>query len=465
MSDVWPVLLGAVLAPALFGAGLVTLGGLSPAAGRRVFAAWSYLVGQFALAWLTFAWLAAGKPVAGWWLPAAAAAAGLAAWWWGRARTAPARRARSDRVIAAVTAGLVVLLLERASAASLHAILLGDEANIWSAKARLLWTSDFGTWLAADYARHADYPMFDPLVQTLAFASAGQELFWENRLPMLGFAIALVLLLADVLERLLPRGLAVVLLLAFATSAFLAYAPTAMADVLLAFGLFAASDALRRWQATGEPVWWRLACVGGAAMLATKNEGAMLLVAVVVAGGVARLVAREPVLRPLRQAWGWLALPAATFAAGAWFNAHYALANDLTSATPDGRGLLARIAHWWPERTLPVLQYYAGLFADGAATRWLLPAMLLAPLAAGRRAFAAARAWPWFTVVVAIAGYMAVFVGTTADQGGPDGPARGLQWHLATAADRTLLHVLPLAVMALALQLARSAPATSSADA
>jgi hypothetical protein len=284
------------------------------------------------------------------------------------------------------------------------------------------------------------------LLQVIAFASSGGPLLWENRLPLQFSSIALLLLLSVVVERRLPRWLAAAMLVAFASTVFLRFAPTVYADVLLSFALLAAMHAWLQWRATGDGTWWRLGCVAAAAMLATKNEGALLAVAIALAGVFVRFVICREAWPRLGVRWWWLAVPVATAAAGFWFNAHFGLANDLTSADRDGHGLLARAAAWLPDRAWPVFAYYVWLLADPAALRWLVLAMLLAPLAAGRDALRGDRSWPWLAVVFALAGYMLVFVGTTASD---------LKWHLETAADRTVLHVLPLAVLALAACLGR----------
>jgi len=468
-----PTLLGAVVAPALLGCGVVRALGLSPRDGRRAFVAWAYLVGHFALAWVTFAWAAAGRALPGWLLPVAAASIGTMLWWLTdrhdarRAVTSPRAvippRVPGDRWVAGAVLALSVAVLERGSLRNLHAVLDGDSANIWSAKARLLmapgaWQPLFGT----NYVQHADYPLFNPLVQVLAFGSSGESLWWEHRLPMQLFAVALLLLLSTAVERRLPRWLAIAVLATMATSVFLTMAPTLCADVLLALGLLGTVDAWSRWRATGRAAWWRLGCIGMAAMLATKAEGAMLTLSIVLAGAVALLVSRATHVAPeaperrarltLRQL-AWLLVPVVTLAAGQWFNATYGLANDLASTGADGRGLFGRIVFWFPDRILPVLGYYADLAVAGGATRWLFGAALLAPLAAGMRARCFDAAWPWLTVVVALCGYVLVFVGTTANSGGPDGPSLGLVWHLGTAADRTVLHLLPTAALAFAAML------------
>lgn len=462
-----PAGLGAVAAPALLGAGAVSCLGLLPRHGWRLFAAWSYLTGHFLQAWFTFAWVAAGQPVPGWLLPVLAAGLGVVLANVARRRACgmPGAGERGDPWVRAATVALVLLLVERCSVTSLHAIVGSDEANIWSAKARVLYAGgDLRGWLGTGYVQHADYPLLDPLAQVLAFASSGRVLWWENRLPLQGFGIALLLLLSVVVERRVGRWLAIAMLAAFTSTSFVHFAPTVYADVLLAFTLLATLDAWLRFRATADPSWWRLGCVAAAAMLATKNEGAMLALAVAGAAAATRCVTRGPLLPRLGGRLGWLLVPLVTVGAGQGWNACYGLANDLTApGAGDGRGLFGRMLSWLPERAGPVAQHYGGLLLDGDATRWLVLAMLLAPLATGRGALRAGRVWPWLVVVFGACGYMLVFVGTTADAGGPGGPARGLLWHLATAADRTLLHLLPTAVLAACAYLGRDGEDAGSA--
>ena len=466
MNALLATLLGAVFAPLLFGAGIVRLCGLAPARGWRLYLAWSYLLGHFVQAWLTFGWIAAGKPVPGWSLPAMAAAAGLGLLLCLRRRGgagSPPREAGSppreagDPWVRAVVVLLAVVLLDACSLQSLEAILTNDEANIWSAKAWVLYAGADLRALSVVYAQHADYPMLDPMAQVLAFASSGHATWWENRLPVQGFAFALLLLLSVAVERRLPRALAIAVLVAFTASRFVDFAPTVYADVLLAFALLALVDAWLRGQETGELVWWRLGCMAAAAMLATKNEGAMLAVAASVAAVVARALTRTAVLPRPGPAWLWLLVPACTVAMGQWFNAHHGLSNDLTTAA-DGSGLFGRMLQRGGERVGPVLSHYAGLLVAGDVTRWLVLAALVAPLAKARDVARAAWCWPWLLCVLALGGYVLVFLGTSADSGGPDGPARGLLWHLSTAADRTLLHVLPTAVLTVCTCLGRTRP-------
>lgn len=468
-SLLWTALC-AVLAPLLLGAGCLRWLGLSPRHGRRLFAAWAYLVGQFAAAALTALWLWLARPLPGICLPALAAGLGAALLWSARRRPQPPQSPRGDPWLVAVTLLLVLFSLDRSLLWNLQPILTGDEANIWSAKARVLYAADdLAAWLGMQYARHPSYPMFDPLLQVLAFAGSGRVLLWESRLPLQAFAPALLLLLSVAVERRLPRWPGIAALVAFAGSdAFLRWAPTVYADLLVAFALLAAFDAWQRFEAGGPRVWWRLCCIAGAELLASKNEGAMLALCAVLAVLLARALQRGQVA-PLQLGWQWLWLlvPLATLLAGQLFDAHHGLRTDLVDpAHSDGRGMLGQILHWLPERLPVVLGSYGQRLLDPATTRWLLLAALLAPLGLRARPTPAQLA-SWLLLALALCGYVLVFVGTTADLGEPDGPARGLLWHLDTAADRTLLHLLPTAVLAMCLQLERrpTAPAPCRAPA
>ncbi|HEX5052983.1 MAG TPA: hypothetical protein VFZ65_14510 [Planctomycetota bacterium] len=443
---------GAVL-PAFLGLGLVRALGLSHAHGRRTTWAHAYLVGQLAMAAVTFGWLMLGRllpgpPLPGWLLPLGAAAGG--AWLLRRAARRDRRARQPEHASLWIWPPLAIaiaLLAEACSRTNAEPIHSGDESAIWAAKAKVLFAAPPGTMHDGLHflVAHPDYPLFNPLVQALAFASTGRILHWENRLPIQLFGVALLLLLSASATRRAHPLLAGLSLLAFTGTAFGHVALLAWADIMLACATLACVDALLAARETGERVWWRLACCALAAMLASKNEGAML--AVVVLGVFAarwladrRGAAATAAVR-LRDA-AWLLMPAGTFALHAGFNRAYGLGNDLLDpATGGGRGLFERIVHQFAAHAPEVGSYYAGYLIDAGRSR-VLPILLVLTCAVafarrGRRFFARPEALLLAVFAAATAGYMLVFIGTNA----------ALTWHLATAADRTMLHVLPLAVL------------------
>jgi hypothetical protein len=436
-----------ILAPAALGLGLVGALGLHPSHGRRATWAFAYLVGHYALAHATALWLASGRAVPGFVLPAAAAAIG--AWLSRRAaarRDDPMQRPPASWTTWLPLAVLALALLQEVLRANLEPVRISDEAQIWAAKAKVLYAApDVDLRFGLQHlVQHADYPLFNPLVQVLAFASAGRVLHFENRLPVQFFAIALLLLLSAATTRRAHPLAAALVLVAFTGSQFVAGATTVYADVMLAMATLAAVEALLRLRETGERAWWRLACIGFAAMLSTKNEGSLLAVAVAgpfLAGWWLDRRAGRTWGPERRELW-WLLLPAAAIALHRAFNSWFGLHNDLTHVGPDGLGLFGRMLHNASARGPEVLAYHFRLLINPDVHR-LLPLLFGAAVAV--RALTTRPRWNppdlmlFGTVVCAIAGYALVFVGTNAS----------LVWHMDTAAARTMQHVVAIAALGL----------------
>lgn len=445
LSQAW-VAWWAVVVPTLFGLGVVRALGLGAGAGRAAAWAFAYLVGHFVLAHGTAAWLWLGQPFGGLTVPVAGL--GVGSWLLWRARRRGGEPAAAGSRLVAVVIGLLVLLVLREAVFTNAApVRYSDEAQIWAAKAKALYGGPaVGLGLGLTVVEHADYPNFNPLVQVLAFAASGRVLHFENRLPLQCFSIALLLLLAAACRDRVRPLVTCLVLVACAGTLATGQAMAAYADVPLACASLAMAEALLRWRAGGERVWWRLACLAAAAMLATKNEGAMLVLAI---GGPAvawwwwtagpRLPRREGV---------WLAVPASTVLLHQLWNRVHGLRNDLLDpALAGGRGLFARLFDQAPTHGPTVLEFFARLAIEPGPHR-LLPllfvaAALLAWIASGRRWWREPAALLLASVLAAIAGYMLVFVGTHAD----------LAWHLATAAARTVEHVVPIAALGLAMLL------------
>jgi hypothetical protein len=343
----------------------------------------------------------------------------------------------------------MVPVIESISRINVNPILLGDESFIWAAKAKVWFAIPVGEigLVLGDYVAHPDYPMWNPLVQNLAFASVGDVLHWQNRLPVQGFALALLLLLSAALTRRSHALIAAVVLLAFGGTTFAVKANTAGADVMLALSTLACVDALLRAKETGHVVWWRIACCALAGMLASKNEGALLALVVLVAFGLQAGFAplrTVPAIRSVRRAT-WLLLPVVVWLAHSLLNRAYELRNDLLIAT-DGRGMVGRILHQFSDNAPKVWSFFYDYCVDMSRSRWLLPATaLMAVVIVWRewRRVCANHALVLVAITWAtVCGYALVFIGTN---------ATSLDWHLQTAFDRILLHILPVATLALAM--------------
>jgi hypothetical protein len=447
------VALGAVVAPAVFGLGLVRALGLPRDAGWRLAIGCGYVVGHYVAAHVTFVWLWLGQPLPGWSLPLGMLLVG--GWLWrrvvhGAARQAPASPPRPPTPWPqwVPLALLVLVFVYHCLAKNAEPVRYSDEAVNWASKAKVLYTApDFavGEGLAF-FVQHADYPLLNPLAQVLAFATAGRVCHFENRLPIQGFAIALLLVLSAATWRRAHGLVATLALVAFAGTSFAQWGPPAYADIVLAAATLVAGEALLRARETGAVVWWRLGCLGLGAMIASKNEGTLL--ALTLAGSFAVVHAFDR----WRGAAGvvrwrslpWLVVPLAALACHRGFNAWFGVQNDLFDpALGRGRGLFERIVDQLGSSGPAVADFYLGMLLDPAPHRWLpLLFVVVAPFAIWvhrSRWFTGAPAVLWLTTVGATLGYMLVFVGTTYD----------VQWHMAVAADRTMQHVLPLVVVGL----------------
>ncbi len=447
-SQAW-VALCTVLVPAVFGLGICRALGMRRECGWRASLAYAYLIGHCALACGTALWLLAGQPVAGVWLPAVASATGVLLLVRARRRGDEPSPGRTSMLCWLPLAVVLLVVANDCLRANVDLVRFADEAQIWAAKAKVLYAAPVLDPVHGlrGFCEHPDYPLCNPLVQVLAFASTGRVLHYENRLPIQCFGLALLLLLSAATTRRAHPLIAALALFAFAGTSFAVETTTVYADVLLALATLAAVDALLRLRETGERVWWRLACIAFAAMLATKNEGALLVVATAVPFALRwwldrrRNEAQPPVC--CTGLW-WLLVPGVVIGAQMAFNHHFGLSNDLIDpAASGGSGLFARMLHQGADHAPRVLAFYAQMLVQPGPHR-LLPLLFL--LACGiavlrdRRAFLRSPL-PMLAAVVGIVliGYMLVFVGTNAELG----------WHLSTAAARTLQQVVPVAALGL----------------
>ena len=449
ITYVW-VGLCSVLAPAMFGVGLLRWLGLGPTHGLRLSWGLGYVVGHYVLAHAVLLWLVADQPGPGWPLPVAAAGIGLWLTRRARHRAPPLRpRPRPPWTSWLPVALLSLFLVHTFLAANAEPVRYSDEAVNWATKAKVLYTApgfDLKTGLDF-FVEHPDYPIFNPLAQVLAFASAGRVLHFENRLPVQFFAVALLLILSAATTRRSHPLAAVLALVTFTGTSFLTQAPSAYADVMLACAALATGEALLRWREDGDRVFIAVAMLCSGAMISIKNEGQLLVAAIVLPFALDEIVTRWRT-GSFRIAWRtlpWLGVPVAALALHRGINAWFSVQNDLTNPTlAQGRGMVTRIVEQLDGYGPQVLGYYGRMLIDPAMHRLLpLAFLVIAPIAwriRGRAWLTGAGAPMALAFVGATAGYMLVFVSTIYD----------LRWHLDVAADRTMLHVLPLVVVGLA---------------
>jgi hypothetical protein len=460
--------------PWSFGAALLLALGVRPRADRLAFAGHSWFAGALALAVLLHGWLLLGLPLARapFVATAVAMAALLAALGARRgvaaeaaAPTAPAAaRARIPWLALAVVAALA-LTADRIVHANAVAVVMEDEAEIWAGKAKALFVAGgFGARLgplAADLS-HADYPPLDPLLQLWTYVLAGRIVHVENRLPLQWGTIGATLLLASALRRRASPAVAAGLLLLWSAAPETGETVRfANADGLVAFALLGAADAWLRFTEGGGAGWWRVAAVELGALVWAKNEGDLLLVAALAAGGVA--LARDAALRRRVRSLGrqllWLALPLLLVAVHVAINRRFGWRNDLMQPAGDvpplWRGIvrrldfasMARIATAFA-RELFFREDPTGRLVAGQAC---LVAAFLGPALLGARAVRrGGAAAVTLALLFGLAGLFCVYAATPND----------LEWQLRLSAHRVLYDLVPTAVLALGVVFGAREPAT-----
>ena len=356
--------------------------------------------------------------------------------------------------------------MDRALLANLEPILRGDEALIWTAAAKALFSSDgysetFGRAVTVSVA-HADYPALNPLWQSFVFGLQGATDSFHGRLPLQASAIALLVLLGTSVARHARPGLAaltVVALAGFAGATNLDLVQTANSDGLVALGLLLCVDAWLRFRDDYRAAWLVVAAAGLALAIFAKNEGQMHALAFLGSAGLWLLIEKRTSRVP---AWNAREVALALFAAvllalpwllGTLVRQRFGLEGDMTgSANVAGAPIWVTIPKQLVERAPLVARYLVQhvLFAPKAGGLWFLALGLLVALRPSRLDRARLGV-PALMVAVSMLGFALVFVGSMHHLG--RGPGAEL-WHLDTAAVRVFGQLLPATALLVATLLA-----------
>jgi hypothetical protein len=431
------------------------LGGLPRRAGPHRWALSAVLaapVGTAVTSATAFLWLVALRPVVTW--PAyvtceMALAGALAAFWLLRRpgqplpvtepTIPPHRAARLLAGLGGVSVAALLAHLVRAWLIATFRSPLGDwdAWAIWNLRARFLfsadaWRNGFSTEIAWS---HPDYPLLLPSSVARGYCWSGETGWASPAVIALLFLLAIPALSALVLVRckgLLAAQVAAVLSLGVA---YWSLDYSQYADMPLAF-LFLAVNALfllARWH-PGSDWMWPVAGLLAGAMVWTKNEGWVMLAAVVASELVVRRWTPPDSRRTTRQVigFGLGLLPLLAVTVG--FKLTLAPHNDLLSGLS-----LAQL--WDPDRYLLIARHLARMVGTSGPFR--LPIL---PILAGYLLVSGAgvplRLRPAVTalglrlalVAVALTG---VFLLTPLP----------LPWHLENAADRLLMQLLPSLIL------------------
>ena len=348
-------------------------------------------------------------------------------------------------------------------AADARAVVAGDESGIWAAKAKAIWVS--GGFNESFRERsgpgamifHKDYPLLNPLLQVFTFGLRGELCDVENRLPMQASMLALILVLGCGLARRLPLALAGLLLPIATTGRVWEFLSSyAYADHMVALGFALAVEAWLRFHEEGERRHLVLVGVGLSFMVWSKNEGTLILLALVCATLLARVLRRSwgsapgPRLGPA--AIPCLLSPLALIALQRAFNARFDFRNDLISRN-SGDPLWVLIPRQFSERIDIVAKHFAeDLFweplfelpslslgsAGHAEHNAALGVVLLLFLLRPRASLRGALMIPVTAVAFALIGYYLVYIGSF---------HRDIAWHLETSSARVLFSLVPAALL------------------
>ena len=448
--------------PLVAGIGVLSASGIPLGRDRLGILGYGYAFGALLVAVAIWCLAATGAPLqAGVITGAALAAAGLlmiAGRRWGPrdsgALEPPLRHfpAWERAVFVVVLAIAAVVLLDEILLSAARVVVYNDEGSFWAPKAKAIYHAG---GFNAEFRRetgdvvlfpHVDYPPLNPLLQVWTFACAEGITHWENRLPIQGFMLALLLILASVLRRYLrPSAAAFLLLLFVTTGRTLALSCSAFADGLVACGLLVAAAGWLRWAETGSKAGLGILSGGLAILVWSKNEGQLLSLVLTASAATWILVAHRRRFSPLLLAS--LLPPLLLLAAHLAWKRHFDLENDLVGRA--GGSVVALVGRVDLSRAPAVLSYLLHevvLSVEESNLVFLVffGVLLFFP----RLTMRGPSGVVVLTVLGGFVGYVLVYCASHWH----------LQTHLETSAERIAFHLLPATYLCLAVVLPRLHP-------
>ena len=346
---------------------------------------------------------------------------------------------RTSLFLRLVLAFAVVVFALHFAAAAAFPCLLGDEANLWAAKAKSLYLDWYRSEfvLAQTYTPHPDSPLLNPLLQAFVYAGNGEVVHIGNRWPIQLCALSLVFAVAAAVKRRAGCGVAALLVLPLVLEPeFRHMSSTAYADGMVGLGLVLLIDGFLREQESPHRSHRAMAAIGCAFALWSKNE-ASLYVALAVAGYVGAVVLGRVARPKISVAHLWLLLPLAVavgqFAWNRWFSLH----NDLFGkGGPEGSVPELFVAQFG-DRALPVLLAAGELLLDPRRLHVVLVVPFVAALVAWRTVATRALLVPTFVIVTAVVVLHLIYIGSYLV----------LWFHLQTSHRRVLFQLVPAALV------------------
>jgi len=441
------MLLRLVLVPLASGAGLVRAMGLSPSSDRIAYFAWSWVAGVLVTALVLFAWLWFQIP-APWAIDLVLTGLGAGLFAWGRARRPQAplpvepQASWDRRLFDGVLLFVLVLSCARLILGTLEVIHRADEATFWSLHGKMIFdsggfTAGYSKAIGGGLLLHGDYPLLNPLLHVWTYLHYGEITQAVNRVPFLFFSLSVVLVLAAGLRRVRPGWVGALLLLiqmgCFQTSV---WAWRAQSDVIVALGALLLLDGyLRHSRGGGEGVWWRLSVLGMSLALWGKNEGMLVLVALLAALALHVATSWRRLGRGGEARWAY-ALPLLFVVLSYGFNLWFGHRSDVLTGdgAPSGQSIFAVLLDQGVER-IPIV---AGYFWDrilaqprhsGFTILILFGVWIVMP----RRIWRTPLGVPGLALALFVLGMFVIFLGS----------GRDLEKHLRSAAARVVFQCVP----------------------
>ena len=428
-----------LLVPFGLGCFLLQRSGFSWREESAAYAGYAWMVGSLGVAVGTLVASLARVPTS-WWVvvaPVLGCAFGYA--WIHLARIRPGdpvvRRSRLGTPLTLCLLGILAFAALKLLGSTARPVLDTDEASIWALKAKILFlhpmsSQAFGDWIHD--TEQAEYPLMDPLLQAWSYAVHGSIGYFNSRLGIQLFFVAILLVLFQSMRRLVPGWATVGLSLLLVTDeVFLTYFGLGHADVLVAAGGLLVLDCWLRYRENPSRAWIGLASCGLSIMVWSKPEGTLYFIAVIAAVWITHR-------RVLRRSWGKIGcavLPALCLLAfGVLQNASLGLSNHLMF--PEGASYPVLFMTQFVDRVPRIVSYVAAGLVNDPGSRVLTGIFIASCMFPEARRNESLKV-PTLALGIAFFGTHAVYVGSYLD----------LDWHMEHSYRRVMLQLTPVACL------------------
>ncbi|GEM_PF-3183684 len=372
--------------------------------------------------------------------------------------TPPSVGIRFERgIFVLVVLFVVALVLLRIASASLEPMVAGDEAGIWSQKAKVLWLSGgfnqrYPRLLDFWPTPQKDYPLLNPLLQVFEFANWGRITLIANRLPFQALSLATIFVLAAGLRKRLRPSLAALILLMVSSWRLFAWDSfEGDGEVLMVLGSVMALDSWLRYRLDSDSSILPLLAIGLSLLAWGKNEALMIGAALMIAAlllSFLHILRKKPIARPSKALFA-LVPPILIFALNRTVNTHFGFESPWAR---DPRGTLLdffvnQISSYSP---IVLRFFWEEIFFYAKHSGYVGIALLLWILTFPRKTLGE---WTITFPALALLGTwlatICVFIATPAE----------VKWHLLTAAKRVAFQTMPACALLLAAAVDKTVPA------